>query len=110
RMFIQGIDSVMCYDSYNGQFLWEHKNPGALRTGVFNNEDVSNLAATDEALFVSVDSTCSMLDAATGKVLHTFTTPESADEIPRAWGYVAHRDGVLLGTSTIRKELADHLK
>jgi outer membrane protein assembly factor BamB len=50
RFFSQGIDSVRAYDAYNGQFLWEYKNPGAIRTGVFNNNETSNLAASDDSL------------------------------------------------------------
>ena len=110
RMFIQGIDSVVCYDAYNGMFLWEVKNPGALRTGVFNNEESSNLAASDDALFVAVDDTCTMYDAASGEILNEFKAPQSDDEIPRVWGYIAHLNGLLLGTSTIRKELAASLR
>ncbi len=48
RMFIQGTDSIMAYDAYNGTFLWEHQNPGAIRTGVFNNRETHNLAASDD--------------------------------------------------------------
>ncbi len=110
RMFIQGLDSVMAYDAYNGTFLWEFKNPGALRTGVFNNEETSNLAASDDDLFIAVDDTCTRLDAATGKVLAVYKTPKSRDDIPRAWGYVAYYDGLLIGTSTVRSELARSLR
>lgn len=35
RLFIQGHESIMAYDAYNGQFLWETPNPGALRVGVY---------------------------------------------------------------------------
>jgi hypothetical protein len=31
RMFIQGTDSIMAYDAYNGNFLWDVKNPGAIQ-------------------------------------------------------------------------------
>ncbi|MEE2989743.1 MAG: PQQ-binding-like beta-propeller repeat protein [Planctomycetota bacterium] len=110
RMFIQGIDSVMCYDAYNGMFLWEAKNPGALRTGVFNNEETSNLAASDDAVFVAVNDTCTMYDAATGKILNEFKAPQSDDSVPRIWGYIAQSDGLLIGTSTVRKELAASLR
>ncbi len=110
RMFIQGTDSVMCYDAYNGMFLWEANNPGALRTGVFNNEETSNLAATDDALFVAVNDTCTMYEASSGTILHEFKAPQSDDGVPRVWGYIAHSDGLLIGTSTIRKELAASLR
>jgi len=110
RMFIQGIESILCYDAYNGTFLWEHKNPGAIRTGVFNNEETSNLAASDDALFVAVDDTCTEIDAATGKVRAVHKTPASEDKIPRVWGYVGYWNGTLFGTSTIRGELERSLR
>ena len=34
RLFIQGDETVMAYDAYNGTQLWEVTNPGALRIGV----------------------------------------------------------------------------
>lgn len=110
RMFIQGIDSILCYDAYNGVFLWEYKNPGAIRTGVFNNEETSNLAASDDALFVAVEDTCTEIDAATGKVRAIHKTPASEDKIPRVWGYVGYWNGMLFGTSTIRGELERSLR
>ena len=110
RFFTQGIDSVRAYDAYNGQFLWEYKNPGAIRTGVFNNHETSNLAASDDWLFVAVGDTCTQLDAATGRIKAQHKTPPSADGVQRDWGYVAHRDGILYGTSTIRSQLSDALK
>ncbi|MBI2479416.1 MAG: methyltransferase domain-containing protein, partial [Planctomycetia bacterium] len=110
RMFIQGLDSILCYDAYNGTFLWEYKNPGALRTGVFNNEETSNLAASDDALFVAVDDTCTEVVAATGKVRAVHKTPASEDKIPRVWGYVGYWNGMLFGTSTIRKDLEQSLR
>lgn len=51
RMFIQGTDSIMAYDAYNGNFLWDFENPGAIRTGVFNNRETHNLAATDDVVY-----------------------------------------------------------
>jgi len=110
RMFIQGIESILCYDAYNGTFLWEYKNPGALRTGVFNNEETSNLAASDDALFVAVDDTCTEIDAATGQVRRVHKAPQSDDGVPRVWGYIGYYDGMLLGTSTVRKELERSLR
>lgn len=110
RMFIQGIESILCYDAYNGSFLWEYKNPGALRTGVFNNEETSNLAASDDALFVAVDDKCTEIDAATGKVRRVHTAPQADDGVPRVWGYVGVYDGMLLGTSTVRKDLEASLR
>ncbi len=110
RMFIQGEDNIMAYDAYNGLFLWEKKNPGALRTGVFNNEDTSNLAATEDALFVCVDDHCTEYDAATGEVRRVHKIPKSDDGEQRAWAYIAVTDGKLFGTNTMRSELRRELR
>lgn len=110
RMFIQGTNSVMAYDAYNGSFLWEYENPGAIRTGVFNNRETHNLAASDDTLFVAVGEKCTALDAATGKIKAEYATPESKDGIERAWAYIAHDNGQLFGTSTIREELERRLR
>jgi outer membrane protein assembly factor BamB len=110
RFFTQGVDSVRAYDAYNGQFLWEYKNPGAIRTGVFNNNETSNLAASDDSLFVTVGDTCTQLDAATGKIVKQHKTPASKDGVQRDWGFVAHESGILYGTSTIRSQLSDALR
>jgi outer membrane protein assembly factor BamB len=110
RFFSQGVDSIRAYDAYNGQFLWEYKNPGAIRTGVFNNQETSNLAASDDFLFVCVGDTCTQIDAATGKVVRQHKVPATKDGVARDWGYVAHQDGILYGTSTIRSQLSDALR
>lgn len=110
RMFIQGTESVMAYDAYNGTFLWEYENPGAIRTGVFNNRETNNLAASDDALFVAVGNRCTVLDAASGSVVAEYQTPESSDGVERAWAYLAYDDGQVFGTSTIREELERRLQ
>ena len=110
RMFIQGTDKIMAYDAYNGTFLWEYRNPGAIRTGVFNNRETHNLAASDDHLYAAAGDTCVAIDAATGEVAAEYTTPESSDGIERAWAYLAYDDGQLFGTSTIRKELEARLR
>lgn len=110
RMFIQGTDSIMAYDAYNGNFLWSFENPGAIRTGVFNNRETHNLCANDDTLFMAINDTCQALDAATGAVSHTFKTPTSPDGIDRAWAYVATDGKQLFGTSTIRKELEEKMR
>jgi outer membrane protein assembly factor BamB len=110
RMFIQGTDSIMAYDAYNGTFLWSYDNPGAIRTGVFNNRETHNLCANDDTLFVAINDICQALDAATGRVKHTFKTPASSDGIDRAWAYVANDGRQLFGTSTIRQELEEKMR
>ena len=110
RMFIQGTESILAYDAYNGNFLWEFENPGAQRTGVFNNRETHNLVASDEVLYVAIADKCLALDAASGRVAAEYQTPQSTDGIQRAWAYVAVDDGLLFGSSTIRQELEAKLR
>lgn len=110
RMFIQGTDSIMAYDAYNGTFLWDFENPGAIRTGVFNNRETHNLCANDDTLFMAINDKCQALDAATGQVKHTYQTPASTDGIERVWAYVANDGRQLFGTSTIRQELEEKMR
>ena len=74
-------------------FLWEQKNPGALRTGVFNNEDTSNLVATEDALFV-----CARAIPARNTTpppakwcAGTSHSAKADDDRNRAWGYRGSR-------------------
>jgi outer membrane protein assembly factor BamB len=110
RMFIQGTDRLMAYDAYNGTFLWDYENPGAIRTGVFNNRETHNLAASDDMLYAAALNKCVALDAATGKVVAEYTTPDPSDGISRAWAYLAYDDKQLFGTSTIREELEARMR
>jgi outer membrane protein assembly factor BamB len=106
RLFIQGEQAVMAYDAYNGRQLWEVKNPGAMRTGVYNAREPGNMAASDDALFMLLDEKCIQFDAATGKIVHTFTVPGADADKELQWGYIAYQNGLLYGTATKRVDKA----
>ncbi len=105
RLFIQGENSVMGYDAYNGQFLWERENTRAQRTGVFNNYNPGNLAASDDRLFMMIGNQCLELDGATGELKAEHHLPAEFDPEKYHWGYLAYENGILFGTVTIRKEI-----
>ena len=109
-LFIQGTDRLMAYDAYNGNLLWERENPGAIRTGVFNNRETHNLAASDDVLYVAIHDECLALDGATGELKASYKTPDPVDGIERAWAYVAYDSDQLFGTSTIREELEARMR
>ena len=106
RLFVQGDKSVMAYDAFNGGFLWEKYNPDALRTGVFNNHESGNLVATSKEVFMVQGHKCLHINAATGQTIRTYEIPDYDGDPNRQWGFVAHHDGRLFGTSTVRKMLA----
>ncbi|MFP6611106.1 MAG: PQQ-binding-like beta-propeller repeat protein [Pirellulales bacterium] len=103
RLFVQGTDHLMAYDAYNGLPLWKVENPGAIRTGVFQNRTPGNLAASVNYVFHMVRGNVDQHDAATGKVVAQHKLPPTIDAKTHEWGYVAHREGLLFGTSTTRK-------
>jgi outer membrane protein assembly factor BamB len=106
RLFIQGEWSVMAYDAFNGRFLWEVDNPGALRAGLKGAYEPGNMAASDDHLFVAIEDHCLQFDAATGEIVHQFKLPAQDLQPDKQWGYLAYEDGIIYGAVTDRKELA----
>lgn len=104
RMIVQGDEKIVAYDAYNGIYLWEYNNPEAIRTGVFNNVNPSNLAASDDSVFMFSGDKCREIDLVTGQAKRTHALPEGIDATYQ-WGYVAHYDGFLYGTATVREEI-----
>jgi len=97
RLFIQGENVVMAYDSYNGTLLWKRDVPGAMRTRL-KQAECGNLAASDDSFFVALPEKCLRLDAETGKTRATYPLP-SAGEGAARWGFLAYADGVLYGST-----------
>ncbi|RPH75142.1 hypothetical protein EHM76_02285, partial [bacterium] len=97
RMFIQGENVVMAYDSYNGVQLWKREIPGAMRTRLKQIE-CGNLAASDDSFFVALSDRCLRLDAETGKTLATYRLPSMGEGSAR-WGFLACCDGVIYGSA-----------
>ncbi len=95
RLFVQGENIIVAYDAYNGSVLWRREIPGAVR--VRADVDGSNLAVTDDSLFVAAGEQCHRLDPATGKTLHTYTVPPAADGSPGRWGWLAAVSGTVFG-------------
>ncbi len=98
RMFIQGENIVMAYDSYNGMLLWKREIPGAMRTRLKARE-CGNLAASQDSFFIAVGDKCLRLDAATGETRATYVMPTVSEGTRRRWGYLAYVDGVLYGSA-----------
>lgn len=106
RLFVQGDGTLMAYDAYNGELLWERPNPDAIRVGVFKNRAPGNLAAGDESVFMMMRDKCYEFDAATGDLKAAHELPESKrGSETHQWGFVAYQNGMLYGTATIVKPL-----
>jgi len=108
RMFIQGENVVMAYDSYNGQLLWKRDIPGAMRARLKQNE-CGNLAASQDSFFVATANKCLRLDAETGKTLTSYPLPSGSAEGTPQWGFLAWADGILYGSAMRRIGASDEL-
>ena len=106
RLFIQGENIVMVYDSYNGVLQWKREIPGAMRTRLKKSE-CGNLAASEDSFFVAVGSKCLRLDAETGETRATYTMPPTPEGLSRKWGYVAYVDGILYGSALKQVGVSD---
>ncbi|HVJ67623.1 MAG TPA: PQQ-binding-like beta-propeller repeat protein [Caulifigura sp.] len=107
KLFVQGENTIKAYDAYNGVHLWTHENPGAIRTGVFQNQNPANLAAGERCLFHFVGDKCLQLDADSGKLIATHSLPAERDSGRHEWGYVAIENGKLIGAATLRPQIAE---
>ena len=107
RLFVQGENMVMAYDSYNGVLLWKRDIPGAMRTRLKRRE-CGNLAASEDSFFVAVGDKCLRLDAETGQTLQSYNMPASEKGSSR-WGYLAYVDGLLYGSVLRQTGVSDSL-
>ncbi len=106
RLFIQGENIVMAYDSYNGTLLWKRTLPGAMRTRLKRTE-CSNLAASEDSFFVSLGDKCLRLDADTGRTRATYNLPVTAEGVQPKWGYLAYADSILFGSTLTQRGVSD---
>ena len=82
------IDTLLAMDGYNGTVLW--KRP--LTSGIM--VDRSTMIATPETLYLADETSCKLLDAATGEVKDEITLPANEADGP-FWKWMALQDGVL---------------
>ncbi|MHC4982597.1 MAG: outer membrane protein assembly factor BamB family protein [Planctomycetota bacterium] len=107
RLFIEGEESIMAYDAYNGTFLWRRDIPGAVR--IRADVDGGNLALTEDALYVAAYDKCHRLETATGRTKRIYTMPRAPDGTPRRWGYIAAAGDILFGSTAapLERQYAD---
>ena len=93
RVFVTGSDYIVAVDAYNGTILWENKLAESGRVRIMGN--CGNMVAMDDRLYVAHSGFCTAFDAQTGQ--QVFQT--STEQLNTEWGYLAHVNGVLLGSS-----------
>ena len=108
KTFIQGENTVLAQDSYNGTLLWQRDIPGAVRTRL-KAKECGNLAASDDSFFVALPDRCLRLDAETGQTVATYPLPARSGDAASKWGFLAYVEGVLYGSAMTRTGVSDRV-
>ena len=113
RLFIQGIDAVLCVDIYNGRKLWEYSLPGI--QAAYDGEHLmgtsgtgSNFCVGEHGLYVHTGDRCLRLDPMTGEQLAEFMPPKQPDGTPGTWGVIACVGDTLFGTLANTEHVVTH--
>ncbi len=113
RMYVQGVDAVLCANPYNGRKLWEYPLPNVQQ--VFDGEHLmgtsgtgSNWCVGPQGLYIHTGAECLRLDRVTGRRLASFPAPSLPDGTPGTWGIVALAGDTLFGTLADTRHLVTY--
>jgi len=103
RLYSMGLNELACVDAYNGTLLWKFPLPGILQA--YNGDELmgtagthSNYCIADSGLYVRRGDHCLRIDRVSGKLLQQFDTPLTPAGAPGVWGFIAAKNGILIGT------------
>jgi outer membrane protein assembly factor BamB len=97
-MFVLGEKDITVVDAYNGRQLW-HKNMEQVARWPMDRKG-SGIVLDEDSLYLARGGQCRRFSARTGELVATYELPDlpaGFPQIPRVWGYVAVRDGLILG-------------
>jgi outer membrane protein assembly factor BamB len=119
RVFIQGMNSISARDVYTGRIFWKKEFENLGTFGIYYNDTYTNTPlstaynqkhipgangrganciATEDAVYVVVDSSCQVLEAKTGQLRRAIALPPrpGESEAPE-WAYIGIYGNILLG-------------
>ncbi len=82
------MNTLLAMNAYNGTILWKKD----LKPGFMWHRN--NLVATDKTLFFVDDTSCKLIDPATGEIRDEIVVPEGLSDGP-VWSWMAVQNGVL---------------
>lgn len=118
RLFIEGMDCISARDVYTGRRLWKTVIPGLDTSGIYYDETLkddpfttlynqrhipganargANFVVTPDRVYVAVSNHCTVLDAATGKILQDIPMPGLRGQPSGQWTYIGIYEDILLG-------------
>jgi len=98
RMYVEGIDALLCVDAYSGSELWRLSLPGIQKHMDQSHYSGSwtggNMCLDNDHLYLVREDHCLKIDPVTGTVQGELAVPQPG----KAWGYLAVKNGVLYGS------------
>jgi len=98
RMYVEGIDALVCVDAYSGAELWRLPLPGAQehmdQSHYSGSSTGGNMCLVSNHLYLVRGDHCLKIDPTTGAVQGRLAVPQPG----RAWGYLAVSNGILYGS------------
>ena len=96
KMFVQGKESIVCVDAYNGTVYWSKDIPQMIRMNVHH--DCSNWATDDDYLYVAHHHNVLKINHKNGNI-DTIIPATKTENHMRDWGYIGVLDKVFIGSS-----------
>ena len=97
RLYMQGLNRIICVDDHNGTILWSKELPEMQRFNI--PRDTSNWCADATRVFVAGPRLL-VIDGATGEIVRKQAVPElTSRRADHEWGYVARTDDALVGSA-----------
>jgi outer membrane protein assembly factor BamB len=105
NMVVGGVHGIACLDAYNGRLRWTYDVPGFLSDydGIHHDVGVGDTGGPfclgEEAAFVRTGNRCLRIAFRDGRLLNEFKTPSQPGEKNRDWGFLAHDNGIVYGST-----------
>ena len=96
KMFVQGKESIVCVDVYNGTPYWSKDIPEMIRMNVHH--DCSNWATDDTHLYVAHHQNILKINHENGNIDTIIPVPQSKKEM-KDWGYIAVLENIFVGSA-----------
>lgn len=105
HMVVGGVHGIACLDAYNGRVRWTYDIPNFLSDydGIHHDVGVGDTGGPfclgEEAVFVRTGERCLRIAYRDGRLLNEFKTPAKPTDKNRDWGFLAHYNGIVFGST-----------
>jgi outer membrane protein assembly factor BamB len=118
RLYIQGMNSLSCWDVYTGRVFWKREFNDLGTYGIFYDDTYkdtpldpaynqvhipgangrgTNFVATDDGVYIVEGDRCHVLEVETGETIREIVLPREVPDENRQWAFIGVYNDVLLG-------------